>query len=286
MAGYVVSNGSFQAGRGTATWIIEGCMNKNQLIGMCISLSNADKHRSFCSELAGIYATLFTLSTLLPTNIEKSMVRMACDGKSVILHLWWTHIMDLAKPHANLISAARHLMQHGTIKVDLFHVKGHKMPRVLAHSPKMPPWTSKLTNWQKPNWKHTGQVPLCSTSHEAKGCAIQAPKELKKTLPTIFRTTLMANGWPTIGSRGGILLRASGIQLTGIPLGGCYRNYPLIVATGSPNMYWAILQLEKTWKDGTFGHQCNAHNVRNHRKISTIFLSVPLQLLGYYGKNL
>jgi len=45
--GYAVSNSSFQAGRGTVAWIIEGQMNDNRIIGKCLSPSSDDRHSSF-----------------------------------------------------------------------------------------------------------------------------------------------------------------------------------------------------------------------------------------------
>jgi len=42
--GYVVSDGSFQAGRGAAAWIIEGRLNNNRIIGTCLSPSSKDGH--------------------------------------------------------------------------------------------------------------------------------------------------------------------------------------------------------------------------------------------------
>ncbi len=64
--GYAVSDRSFQASKGAATWIIEGADNMNCIIGMGLSPSNDEGHISFHSELAGIFAIMFTLQTLLP----------------------------------------------------------------------------------------------------------------------------------------------------------------------------------------------------------------------------
>jgi len=70
--GYAVSNSSFQTGRGAAAWIIEGRDNTNQRIRTCLSTSNKDRHSSFQSELAEIFAILLTLQILLlPTLGEK-----------------------------------------------------------------------------------------------------------------------------------------------------------------------------------------------------------------------
>jgi len=47
--GYVMSDGSFQAGRGAAAWIIKGQDSNNRLIGTCLSPSDDDGHSSFQS---------------------------------------------------------------------------------------------------------------------------------------------------------------------------------------------------------------------------------------------
>jgi len=62
--GYAVSDGSFQAGRGAAAWIIEGRMNHNRIVRTCFSPSSDNRHSSFQSKLAGVYTTLFTISML------------------------------------------------------------------------------------------------------------------------------------------------------------------------------------------------------------------------------
>jgi len=85
---YSVSNGLFQEECSAATWIIEGSTNENRLLGQGFSPSNADGHSSlFRSKLAGIYAILLTLSTILQTIGETMPFRLACDSKSVLLQL-------------------------------------------------------------------------------------------------------------------------------------------------------------------------------------------------------
>jgi len=64
--GYAVSDGSFQARKGAVAWIIEGMDNTNCIIGTGLSPSDEEGHSSFHSELAGIYAILFTLQIILP----------------------------------------------------------------------------------------------------------------------------------------------------------------------------------------------------------------------------
>jgi len=122
----VVSDSSFQAGRGAAAWIIKGRSNNNRIIGTCLSPSSEDGHSSFQSKLAGLYATLFTISHAYLPHTAKPMFRLACDGKSVIQRLQKLHITDPSKPHADLLSAARYLMTYCGVMVELQHVKGHQ----------------------------------------------------------------------------------------------------------------------------------------------------------------
>jgi len=84
---FSVSDSSFQVGRGTAAWIIEGKTNENQLLEKCLSSGNDNGHSSFQSKLAGIYTILFTLYMLLPTTTAIMPFRLACNGKSVLMQL-------------------------------------------------------------------------------------------------------------------------------------------------------------------------------------------------------
>jgi len=79
---YAVSNGSVQEGRGATAWIIKGRNIDHRIIRTCLSPSDDNRHSSFCSELAGIDATLFTLKLLLPTEKDKPKLWLACDSKS------------------------------------------------------------------------------------------------------------------------------------------------------------------------------------------------------------
>jgi len=83
-AGYAVSNGSFQTGRGAAVSIIEGHTHTNRIIGQCYSPSDTDGHSSFHSELAGIFSTLFKLSAIVKSQSEWPKLQLACDGKLVL----------------------------------------------------------------------------------------------------------------------------------------------------------------------------------------------------------
>jgi len=124
--GYAVSNGSFQTGRGAVAWIIEGQTNHNRIVGKCFSPSSDNGHSSFQSELAGIYATLFTISVFQQPIMEPVKFCLACDGKSVLQQLMKNQITDPAEAHADLLSAMRQLVHCSNLSVKLHHVKGHQ----------------------------------------------------------------------------------------------------------------------------------------------------------------
>jgi len=133
--GYAVSNGSFQAGKGAATWIIEGTDNTNRIIGRGLSPSDDEGHSSFRSKLAGIFAIMFTLQILLPatpTQSTRPSLRLACDGKSVLSRLKRIRMTDPQEPHADLISATRTLIKISAVQVELVHVKGHQDNKILG----------------------------------------------------------------------------------------------------------------------------------------------------------
>jgi len=89
-------------------------------VGKCFSPSSDDGHSSFRSELAGIYATLFTISMLQQQMTEPATFCLACDGKSVLQRLMKNQIMDPVEAHADLLSATNNL------SIKLHHVKGHQ----------------------------------------------------------------------------------------------------------------------------------------------------------------
>jgi len=127
--GYAVSDGSFQAGKGAAAWIIEGKDNTNRIIGRGLSPSDDEGHSSFRSKLAGIFAIMFTLQIILPatpTQPTRSSLRLACDRKSVLSRLKWIRTTDPQEPHADLISATRTLIKISAVQAELVHVKGHQ----------------------------------------------------------------------------------------------------------------------------------------------------------------
>jgi len=133
--GYAVSDGSFQAGKGAAAWIIEGKDNTNRIIGRGLSPSDDEGHSSFRSKLAGIFAIMFTLQILLPatpTQSTRPSLRLACDGKSVLSRLKRIRMTDPQEPHADLISATRTLIKISAVQVELIHVKGHQDNKILG----------------------------------------------------------------------------------------------------------------------------------------------------------
>jgi len=66
--GFVVSDGSFSPGMGTAVWIIEGWNSEHHLTRVWTTLGTKTDHSAFCSELWGIYSILLTLSYLPPST--------------------------------------------------------------------------------------------------------------------------------------------------------------------------------------------------------------------------
>jgi len=93
--GYSVSDGSFQTGRGAATWLIKGCNKTNHLIGTCHSLSTTDGHSSFWSKLASICVKQcpisplhFLFNQMLPLYIQSTFA-----SKFFLYYLWqsWLH---------------------------------------------------------------------------------------------------------------------------------------------------------------------------------------------------
>jgi len=284
--GYAVSDRSFQDGQGAAVWIIKGHMGKNCLIRTCASPSDADSHSSFCSKLAGIYTILFTQSTLLLPTTEKPTVRVACDGKLVILQLQCAHIMDPSKPHANFISAARHLMLHGSmIKTNIIHVKGHQDTHQFGPFTRDATLNIEVDQLAKAKLEAYWPGPTMFHIPWSQGVCYTGNQRIEKNLELKFRTTSMANGWPITGKKGGISLKASGILLTGNLLEEHYRSYQLIIIIWSPNMPQVILPQERTCNNGNLGPRCNARAVWHHKKISTTFLHVQHQPPRYYGIN-
>jgi len=59
-------------------------------------------------------------------NTDPTILRLACDGKSVLQRLMKNHITDPAEAHADLLLATRHLVHKSNLSVTLQHVKGHQ----------------------------------------------------------------------------------------------------------------------------------------------------------------
>ncbi len=191
--GYAVSNGSFQTGKGTAAWIIEGHNGKNHIVGMGLSPSNDKGHSSFCSNFAGIYGILFTLQMILTKMPRRASLRVACDGKLVLSRLRWLCMTDLQEPHVDLMSATRKLLQISAIQVELAHIKGHQDKNIQG------PFTrdamlnikadqlacNKLTNYiTGPQRFH---IPW------SQGVCYTGAQQVEKTLGTPYMTTSMAS---------------------------------------------------------------------------------------------
>jgi len=192
--GYAVSDGSFQAGKGAAAWIIEGMNNTNCIISTGLSPSNEEGHSSFCSELAGIYAILFTLQILLPkmhSQTQRPPIRIACNGKSVLSRLKWIRMTDPQEPHAGLISATRTLIAISMVQVDLAHVKGHQDNKLLR-----PLTRDAMLNIKADHLARTKLTGYTNGPHRfhipwSQGVCYTGTQRVEKTSGTISGTTSM-----------------------------------------------------------------------------------------------
>jgi len=131
--GYVVSDGSFKDERGSAAWIIEGPTSELCLMGQIHTPGHATDHSSFRSEVAGIIGVVYTL-TFWPPETTKLVLRLACDGLSVINRLSNNHPIDPTEPHADLLQAARTLIDTSAYTLQHKFVCGHQdngLPTVL-----------------------------------------------------------------------------------------------------------------------------------------------------------
>ncbi len=133
--GYAVCDGSFKDKSGAAAWIIEGPNSALRLMGNWHTPGMTSDHSSFRSELAGILGALHTL-TFFPPTTEKPSLRLACDGLSVITRLQMQRLIDPTKPHADLLTAAKTLIDMSPYQIILAFVRGHQdtgYPTVLIH---------------------------------------------------------------------------------------------------------------------------------------------------------
>ncbi len=132
--GYAVSDGSFKDEWGSAAWIIEGPTSELRLTGQIHTPGHATDHSSFRSEVAGIIGVVYTL-TFWPPVTMKPLLRLACDGLSVINRLSNNHPIDPMEPHADLLQAARTLIDTSAYTIQLQFVRGHQdkgLPTVLS----------------------------------------------------------------------------------------------------------------------------------------------------------
>jgi len=133
--GYAVSNSLYKNNTGAAAWIIEGPNSSLRLIGQWYMPSHNEDNSSFWSELAGIVGVLYSL-TFWPPSSHKPVLRLACDGLSVVACLTKPNPIEPTEPHFDLLAAACNLMRDSAYKVQLIFVHGHqdsKYPTVLSH---------------------------------------------------------------------------------------------------------------------------------------------------------
>jgi len=134
--GYAVSDSSFKDEAGSAAWIIKGLNSEVQLRGQWYTPGHTDNHSSFQSKLAGIVGVLYTL-TFWPLWMAMPNFQLACDSLSVITWLQALQPINPIEPHANLLEAARHLIQICGYHIELVFVRGHQntgQPMVLTHN--------------------------------------------------------------------------------------------------------------------------------------------------------
>jgi len=118
--GYVVSDGSLKDKRGSAVWIIEGPTSALRLTGQLYTPGQA-----FQSEVAGIIGVVYTL-TFWPPVSTKPVLRQACNGLSVINRLSNNHPIDPMELHADLLQAARTLIDTSAYTIQLKFVGSHQ----------------------------------------------------------------------------------------------------------------------------------------------------------------
>jgi len=208
-------------------WIIEGSTNENRLIGQGFSPSDVDSHGSFCSKLAGIYAILLTLSTILQITGEMMPFQLTCDGKLVLLRLQRVQATDPNEPHADLLSATWHLMKHCGIHINLHHVKGHQ------DSKNFGPYTRDATlniEVDKLAWEKLGtQRPGPKTFHIpwSQGVCYMGANQIVKDFATIIWDHI--NGQSTIEYWTKHRLMSQGIwnKINWVSIGRAMRELPI-----------------------------------------------------------
>jgi len=129
--GFSVSDRSYHPGHGTAAWIIEGCNHNNQVIIKMITPGAGSDHSAFCSELCGLLCILVTL-THIPLETSQPQCHVACDGKSVLLRIQSRYVPNPKEPHADLILACQHWIQHCPYQLEWAHVKGQQDGKMIT----------------------------------------------------------------------------------------------------------------------------------------------------------
>jgi len=123
--GFAVCDGSYKDNTGAAAWIMEGQNSSIRLTGQWHTPGQDEDHSSFRSELAGIIGVLYTLQ-FWPPRTTKPLIRVACNGLSVINRLLSQRPIDASEPHYDMLSAAKNLMLDSSYQVQLVFVRGHQ----------------------------------------------------------------------------------------------------------------------------------------------------------------
>jgi hypothetical protein len=80
-----VSDGSFQDGKGTSAWVIEGNTSNNQISGSNFTPGLSTQQNSYRSVLSGLYGITMMLLTLCKLHqIQSGSIIIACDNISAL----------------------------------------------------------------------------------------------------------------------------------------------------------------------------------------------------------
>ena len=123
-----VSDGSFQYGLGTASWVIEGKNSENRIRGDCTIPALPHIHDSYRSEVGGIHGVVIMVELICQQfGIMDGSIIMGCDGKEALHHcvnLSWHIKAD--KPHFDIVHATRRVISSTPIQWTPKHVKSHQ----------------------------------------------------------------------------------------------------------------------------------------------------------------
>jgi len=89
--GFAVSDGSYKASQGSATWILEGASAANQVVGKCFTPSHGNDQSSFWSELAGIYSCLLFIKSCCAHGSLKNPLSAMANWFSTGYRIWPLH---------------------------------------------------------------------------------------------------------------------------------------------------------------------------------------------------